>query len=128
MLAVIRWVARVAFAIGIAIVIWASVASHEDLPISVEVWDKLQHTLAYAVLAIAGIVGFPDRRGLLGVGIGLIALGAGLEFAQALTPNRMASVNDGLANVIGVGLGLAVGWFAARLVGLQGRATAVFRE
>ena len=119
MLGVIKLSARAAFAVGIAIVIWASLASHEDLPLTVNVWDKLQHTLAYGALAIAGIVGFPDRRGLLGVGIGLVALGAGLEVVQALTPSRKAGLDDGLANVIGVTLGLAIGWLAARLVGLR---------
>ena len=40
--------------------------------------------------------------------IGLLALGVGLEFLQALTPHRTFDPVDMVANALGVALGLAL--------------------
>ncbi len=70
-------------------------------------WDKLNHALAYGVLAVSGGIGFKGWRSLLMVGIGLVVLGAGLELAQSLSPDRDGSITDALANFIGVAIGSA---------------------
>ena len=61
--------------------------------------------MAYAALGLAGGVGFTGLRSLLLVGIGVLILGTGLEFAQAALPNRTASAYDALANLVGISLG-----------------------
>jgi VanZ family protein len=68
-------------------------------------WDKLNHALAYGVLAVLGGFGFKGWRSLLMVGIGLVVLGAGLEFAQSVIPDRDGSIIDAAANFIGVAIG-----------------------
>ncbi len=80
-------------------------------------WDKLQHFMAYAVLAICGVVGFPGRRPRLLAGVGLIVLGCGLEVAQAAVPGRDPSIGDAVANIAGIAFGLATAWIGVRLVG-----------
>jgi VanZ family protein len=40
------------------------------------------------------------------VGLGLVVLGAGLELAQSVTPNRDGSITDAVANLVGVTIGL----------------------
>lgn len=70
--------------------------------------DKVEHLLAYALLAAAAVQVFRPGRFLLGVGVALVLMGIGLEFAQgALTATRMADPVDALANSAGVLLGLA---------------------
>ena len=82
-------------------------------------WDKLQHLMAYAVLAICGVVGFLGRRPRLILGVGLIVLGCGLEVAQAAVPGRNPSIDDAVANIAGIALGLATAWIGDRLVGAR---------
>ena len=69
--------------------------------------DKLEHLLAYGVLAAAAVQVWRAGRPLLLAGLGLVLMGVLLEFAQgALTATRQADPFDALANTLGVGLGL----------------------
>jgi len=99
----------------IAAVVVGSLLPSTSLP-AFQVWDKLEHLAAYGVLAFvfAGALGRARWKAVLW---GLLALGAGLELAQALSGvGRMADPWDMAANALGVaaGLGLAVrvpgGW------------------
>jgi VanZ family protein len=114
----IRKIARLSFTIGVMAVTWLSLTPLGALP-EVHMWDKLQHFVAYAVLAICGVVGFPGRRPRLLVGVGLIVLGCGLEVAQAAVPGRNPSIGDAVANIAGIAFGLATAWIGVRLVGAR---------
>lgn len=76
--------------------------------------DKLEHLLAYAVLAAAGVQLWRGARALatLGCGLllmGLLLMGLLIELAQGwLTSTRAADPWDMLANSLGVLLGLAL--------------------
>ncbi len=73
--------------------------------------DKVEHFLAYFILSGSAVQLFRQGRPLLWVGLGLVLMGIGIEFAQgALTRDRMADPMDALANTVGVlaGLGLAL--------------------
>ncbi|OBU62451.1 hypothetical protein [Stenotrophomonas maltophilia] len=73
--------------------------------------DKVEHFLAYFILSGSAVQLFRQGRPLLWVGLGLVLMGMGIEFAQgALTRDRMADPMDALANTVGVlaGLGLAL--------------------
>lgn len=77
------------------------------IPLS-ENGDKGEHFLAYFILAGSAVQLFRRGRPLLWVGVGLVLMGIGIEFAQgALTDDRMADPMDALANTIGVLAGLA---------------------
>ncbi len=112
----IRKIARHSFTIGVIAVTWLSLIPEDALP-EIHMWDKPQHLIAYAVLAICGAVGFLGRRPRLLVGVGLIVLGCGLEVAQAAVPGRNPSIGDAVANIAGIALGLATAWIGDRLVG-----------
>ena len=100
----VRKLAKIVFCIGLVAVIALSLLPQETLP-ETGTWDKLNHALAYAVLAVAGGLGFKGGRSLLMVGLGLVVLGAGLELAQSVTPNRDGSIYDAVANLVGVAIG-----------------------
>ena len=111
----IRKIARLSFTIGVLAVTWLSLSPRDALP-EIHMWDKPQHLIAYAVLAMCGAVGFPGRRPRLIVGVGLIVLGCVLEVAQAAVPGRDPSITDAVANIAGIALGLATAWIGDRLV------------
>lgn len=71
--------------------------------------DKLEHFLAYFILAGSGIQLWRGRRALSALGIGLVGLGLGIELAQSLlTSTRVADAMDALANTIGVFAGISL--------------------
>jgi VanZ family protein len=73
-------------------------------------WDKLNHVLAFAALAVSGRFGFAAetprvaRLGLLA--FVLLLIGVGIELAQARLPPRMADPRDVVADVVGIAAGL----------------------
>ncbi|MDQ1061444.1 MULTISPECIES: VanZ family protein [unclassified Stenotrophomonas] len=70
--------------------------------------DKIEHFLAYFLLASAAVQIYRTRAALLWAGAGLVLLGVGIEFLQgALTTDRMADPMDALANIVGVVVGMA---------------------
>lgn len=73
-------------------------------------WDKVNHVLAFAVLAALGQWSYP--RGTAAVLLSLLAYGCLIEALQALTPHRSAEWGDLLAD----GIGLALAWLAMRLL------------
>ncbi|WMJ71429.1 VanZ family protein [Stenotrophomonas sp. 24(2023)] len=71
--------------------------------------DKVEHFLAYFILAGSAVQLYRRGRPLAWVGVGLVLMGIGIEFAQgALTADRVADPMDALANGIGVLAGLAI--------------------
>lgn len=70
--------------------------------------DKLEHLLGYGLLACGAVQLFAQRRSQWWAGLGLIAMGVGVELAQgAFTTDRMQDPFDAIANAVGVLLGLA---------------------
>lgn len=71
--------------------------------------DKVEHFLAYFLLAASAVQIYQRRAALVWAAVGLVALGIGIELAQgALTVNRMADPMDALANSVGVLAGMAI--------------------
>ena len=81
MVVTIRIVARTIFFLGVIAVTWLSLAPQDTIP-DVEIWDKLGHFLAYAVLAVLGGLAYWARRIEVAVGVLLVAYGCMLEIAQ----------------------------------------------
>jgi VanZ family protein len=93
---------------GITLVVVLSLAPAFLLPQVPAGSDKVEHFLAYFLLAATAVQLFARRGALLRAGTGLVALGIALEIAQAvLTSTRQMDVHDALANTLGVIAGLA---------------------
>ena len=90
---------------GIVVLAVLLLTPGDDLP-KVDLWDKLEHGLAFGVVAVTGAVAFPSRSSLLRLAFGLPCLGALFEILQIFVPGREAAVGDALANTIGVAIGL----------------------
>lgn len=74
-------------------------------------WDKSNHLLAFAVLAVLGQWAYPARA--KAVLFGLLAYGGLIEVLQSLTPDRYAEWADLLADCCGLLLGR---WFFTALI------------
>ena len=74
--------------------------------------DKLVHFVAFAALAFP--LARTGRFGLLPVFIGASAFGGAIELIQP-SFNRSADINDWLADVVGVILGIGLGLLYRRL-------------
>ncbi len=72
-------------------------------------WDKLNHLLAFATLAVCACLSAPDcgarHRWLL---VGLLGFGGLIEVVQLFVPGRSAEWSDLLADAIGVAAGAVV--------------------
>lgn len=78
-----------------------------EIPNAFNLWDKVQHALAFTVLTIAGNLAYPRRMKL--VYIGLILYGVAIEVIQStLTSTRFGEVSDLFADGVGVAIGFAV--------------------
>lgn len=81
-------------------------SSLDDLP---SANDKVEHFAAYAALAFGAVQLFPRWSSLMVVGLGLVFMGIGMEYAQgAMAVGRMMDRYDALANTLGVIAGLGV--------------------
>lgn len=100
--------------LAIATVIVACLLPGSDLP-KIPVSDKLEHALAFALLAASAVQLFRRGAPLLVVGGGLLALGIGIELAQhLLTTSRMMEPGDVAADAVGIAAGLATAWTPLR--------------
>jgi VanZ family protein len=108
----LRPVSRALFALGLLAVAVLSLLPAPEMPTLPKVWDKLEHFGAYAVLGLLGRFGL--AAGWPAMLVGLAALGAGLEFAQAFVAGRSCAFGDMIANLIGAALGILLAALAQR--------------
>lgn len=100
-------VKRLAFWFCLAAVTVLSLLPTEFLPPPVfSLWDKAQHALGFAALAVLGLQAYPRRPWLLAAG--LLLFGGAIELAQAATGWRHGDGLDLLADAVGIVLGAAL--------------------
>ena len=97
---------------NIAAAIWTiGIAFFSLLPaqaaISTGTWDKLEHSLTYAILTVLLRGACPKRPQIL-VGTLCAVYGLVIEGAQYLSPGRDPDFFDGVANGLGVLIGIAL--------------------
>ena len=80
-----------------------------DLPLMPPGGDKIEHFLAYFLLATSAVQIYQGARVLWRVAIGLVALGVAVEFAQgAFTTTRSMDAWDVIADTLGAAAGFAI--------------------
>jgi hypothetical protein len=103
---------RGAFAVAVLVSLAVLFAPADDVPFAPAGVDKLVHGLLFAVLAVTGRWAGIGRRVLAAL---LVVYAVVSELVQGLTPlDRSASVADGLADLLGLLLGLVVWELLAR--------------
>lgn len=102
----IHYGAAIAFWIVIAVVAWGELGPGT---IGFDVWDKLQHFAAYALLAALITVTLEARKWWLWGLLGLVIYGGLLEILQGLVGRDMSFLDE-VANTLGVIAGGSLGW------------------
>jgi VanZ family protein len=100
--------ARICFVAGIVVVIVGSLNPQlTSMPFQLS--DKLVHVVAYALLGVAGAVGYPRRSMTALLIVGLTVFGIAIEIAQIYVPGRDGTLLDVAANALGSVLGVVGG-------------------
>lgn len=106
------------FLVVLAVILFSGLKP-EPVPQVFDQQDKLHHLLGFAALMFTQRLAFPQWRVSWAITLSLAAAVL-IELAQALIPNRWASMGDMLANTLGVLLGwgcshLAYRWYLRRI-------------
>lgn len=109
------------FLVVLAVILFSGLKP-EPVPQVFDQQDKLHHLLGFAALMFTLRLAFPQWRVFWAITLSLAAAVL-IELAQALIPNRWASMGDMLANTLGVLLGwgcshLAYQWYL-RHIGIE---------
>ncbi len=79
-------------------------------------WDKLNHLLAFAALALAACLSYPaSRRTRILLLCGLLGFGGLIEILQLFVPGRSSEWGDLFADAIGIALGAALATLVLRV-------------
>ena len=87
-------------------------------------WDKLNHALAFAALAVCGWFAWGDgQRRVVAVAVAVwaFAFGVFIELVQTQIPGRSGEWPDLVADAVGIAAGLAIAALAVKT--LSGRLT-----
>ena len=100
--------------LAVLIVLAVCLMPSPDLPELPHNGDKLEHALAFFLLAASAVQLYVRPR-LRAVAIGLLLFGAAIEVAQGLlTVDRSADPFDLLADAVGIALGMATAFLPWR--------------
>lgn len=97
---------RRAFAAVVVVVLMTGL-SPVPVPVAFDHQDKLHHVAGFALLVLTARLAFPGLASRP-LAFGCLSLALLIELAQGLMVLRSASAVDMLANVAGIGLGLAL--------------------
>ena len=102
------WLWAGLWSVAVGIVVAGSLIPMHDMPQVPPGGDKIEHLVAYALLAAGAVQLYARRLSLLSACLALALLGIALEIAQArMGLGRAMDPRDALANAIGVLIGLA---------------------
>jgi hypothetical protein len=104
---------RIAFWLALAFALVMALVPHPP-QFAGEPGDKFQHMLAFATLAVLGVLGYP-RVSKLKIALGLVLLGAGIEVLQMIPVlHRDSEWGDLAADTFAIVVMLAVATIALR--------------
>jgi VanZ family protein len=93
---------RISFWLCFGLTAYLSLLPQEFLPTSINIWDKLSHSIAFAALTLSAALGWPDKNFVQFVLIPLLTFGVLIEVLQYFIPGREFSLLDMLADAIGI--------------------------
>jgi VanZ family protein len=116
----VSYLYKALFIVALGAIYLLAVLPGDSLP-GVQLWDKLQHAMAFFVLAVLLAMAWPEAPLWRVRLLGLMAYGVLIELSQSLLPYRDASLLDLFANACGLLL------FAMLAVTVQRRRAVISR-
>lgn len=115
------WFWRTALGLLTAVVLYFALMPHPPHALDTG-WDKMNHALAFAALAVCSCFSGPATpRRLLLAGALLVAFGGMIELLQSQIPGRDAEWGDLLADTIGMVVGMLSALSARRIASAASR-------
>ena len=93
------------------VVMFVSLRPAGGEPASIQEYDKFAHVIIYGIFALLAIPLANTRERLLYFCLAIAFFGGLMEVGQHFSPGRFMSLDDFLANLIGVGIGGAIGCY-----------------
>lgn len=112
----VRTLSRLAFIAALATVFLLALLPSPDVPMIVGAQDKIGHFAVFFVLALLGLVAWPNHA--LTVCAIMLLYGLAIEVAQSFTAYRQGDPWDWLADTLGVAAALLLRSFAKRSGGM----------
>jgi VanZ family protein len=102
------------YAVAVCVLGYMTLAPTQDVPGAELVWDKAEHSVAWAVLTLSGLLLSTRRR--WAIGVFAFGFGAGIEVLQTVLPlGRDGEVSDLVADSIGILVAYLLWGLARRL-------------
>lgn len=112
--------ARVSLAIAMGAILYLA-TTPDPPPDLARISDKLNHVVAFVVVALLADLSFPERRFSLAKAAAVLAFGIAIEAIQHFLPWREASLLDLVADAAGIALYAAASPFLQRVPLLRSR-------
>jgi glycopeptide antibiotics resistance protein len=96
--------ARIAFAISIAIILWLALSTNQPSPLGIFDFDKANHVLAFLALSFLLDYAWLDADGFFKKALPLAGFGLLIEGLQYAVGYRFFEFNDLVADVMGIAL------------------------
>ncbi len=91
-----------AWAVGTVAILVLSILPLDQLPLASPLSDKIEHLVAYGLVALMGFLAASTVQRRVLLGLFMVVMGITLEFIQAEVPGRFFEVLDMVANGLGV--------------------------
>ena len=95
---------KIIWAVGIFSIFVLSVLPPDQVPITSSFSDKIEHLVAYGLVAFFGFIAASTFQRRVLLGLGMVVMGITLEFVQAEVLGRFFELLDMVANGLGVGI------------------------
>ena len=99
----------------IAVAVLSLLPADQLPPQTLNIWDKAQHAVGFAVLTGVGLLAYPER--LPALVLGLLVFGCVIECAQAITTWRYGDILDWVADAVGIAIVVIIAQLSARATG-----------
>ncbi|MFZ0545515.1 MAG: VanZ family protein [Candidatus Promineifilaceae bacterium] len=97
---------QVLFVCYIIIVAVVTLFPADSSEIPIKHIDKVGHFIAYVGMAVLALTCFKSRSGQISAVVAAAIISGLLELAQTFVPGRIVSLTDGIANILGILIGI----------------------
>jgi VanZ family protein len=108
---------QIVFLFYIMLIAVVSLVPSDSRSLPVKHIDKVGHFLAYVLMAVLALVSYEKRGGQISAVLLTVVIAILLEWGQSFVPGRLATLTDGVTNMLGLLVGVLLYWFYFRRLG-----------
>jgi VanZ family protein len=112
---------QIVFLFYIMLIAVVSLVPSDSRSLPVKHIDKVGHFLAYVLMAVLALVSYEKRGGQISAVLLTVVIAILLEWGQSFVPGRLATLTDGVTNILGLLAGVLLYGFYFRRLGNPSR-------